>query len=1278
MKKLLLSLFAILMVLPVWAKQIDPSDAKDVASKFVRKTTRLKSLAGDSDPLLAYIASTGSVNNFYVYNLAKGGFVIVAADDCVEQVLGYSENGSFNINAIPENMRYMLDEYTNEINFAIEHSQDVVTPSSVAFAATEMTNERTAVPPLLTTKWNQSSPFNGKCPMYDEESRCVTGCVATAMAQVMNYFEWPKTGQGSNTYAWSGKEISLDFSTITFNWDNMLDEYDSSATDAQNDAVATLMYCAGVSVNMHYGLSSGAASTDAYKAFINYFDYDKSLTHTYRIFYSPSEWNGLVYNEVANGRPVYYSGRNSSSGHAFVCDGYSSDNFFHINWGWGGLSDGYFKLSALNPSAQGAGGSSSGYNSDQMIIYGFAPNKGTTDISYSLGIDGDFECATTDVAAADVANTAITFATGSRLYQLCNVTQTCAVNLGVDVVNDQTQESTFISSSPHSYDSGLWAYYLYSLAFSASSFVQLGDGNYTIYPAFNNTTFGISGRIMVPYGKQNAVKLTVSNGALTFSAVEYERPEIKVESFAIEANLYSNKPYKVNLTVSNSGAEFIGNLYAAFFDENDEVVANSYCLFEITKGKTETGAIVDKLPDVEAGNYTLAVCTLTKDGAFQPMASMSVVVNEEPEDFELANEGFTFDGEIDCSDFKTTCRVTNVGGLFGGVFLAYVYVRGDDNALKSVANFSSDYCLIDKNTTKEISFAGSFDGVPGQECYIYLFYRDTAWHQVGYSTKFTLPYKSAIDDVVANLHNEGFTFDDELNCRDFITTCRVTNTGDAVGGKYFAKLYSVGNDDELLFKKQLNSVSCVINKNATKEFTFTDAFDGVVGQEYAVCLFFDSGNEQHQLGKETRFVLKKNEEPGLVNKGFTFDDEINCLDFNAVCRVTNRGKKVAGDFYATIYDNEGQFVTSIFRESWFNNESCVIDKYETKELTFSGKFDGVVGQEYNIYLIFVEEGTDTGNQVGDGTKFTVTKNEEAGLLNEGFTFDEEIDCSDFKATCRVTNRGKKVVGDFHASIYDNEGHHVKDLVNESCVIDENETKYIEFSGSFSGVVGQEYRIDLVFYEEGETVGFQVGDGTKFTVTKNESGLINEGFTFDDEIDCSDFKATCRLTNKGEKVEGYFYAYIYDNEQHRVASFFNESCVIDKNETKELTFTGEFNGVVGQEYNIYLYTTIANVWQQVGGGTKFTLTSSSGIDDVVADAVNGVAVYPNPAADMVYVESGSAMGNIAVYSLSGQKVLAADAGGEQRAALQVENLQSGVYVVKVSTQEGEVVSRMIKK
>ena len=1144
------------MVLPVWAKQIDPSDAKDVASKFVRKTTRLKSLAGDSDPLLVYTASTGSVNNFYVYNLAKGGFVIVAADDCVEQVLGYSENGSFNINAIPENMRYMLDEYTKEINFAIEHSQDVVTPGSVAFAATEMATERAAVPPLLTTKWNQESPFNDKCPMYDNERRCATGCTATAMAQIMNYFEWPKTGQGSNSYNQSingnTMTLSVDFSDVTFDWDNMLDVYYSSATDAQNDAVATLMYCAGVSANMEYGLSSGASSLYAYQAFLRNFDYDKSLRYIHRWFYSPNEWNDLLYNEVANGRPVLYAGYNSRSGHAFVCDGYSSDNLFHINWGWGGMSDGYFRLSALNPTGQGVGGSDSGYNGGQEIIYGFAPNKGTTDISVRAGTIGDFTCTTTSVAASDVASTTIAFNGGIIYDRYCNELEFGRYDEGVDVVNDDTNQSTFILCEVDLNTRKLQC--------SASSFAQLGDGNYTIYPAFINTTYGISGRTMVPYGCQNAVKLTVSNGALTFSDIEPEQPEITIDNIEIEAKLYLYGDFKINFKVSNTGADFFDEIFVGFIKDGEMVRSYGSNLIEICKGETVTASIIGRIL-VDAGEYLMEVYTKNKNGERETKASVNVTVNETQHlSLELVNEGFTFDEEIDCNDFNAVCRVSNVGAVIGTNYLALICGNDGDGNWNSYAKLLSDYYIIDTGETKEIKFSGSFDGIPGNNYYIYLYYLiGSSWQQMGSSTKFTLPYKSGIDDVVANLINEGFAFDDEINCRDFRTTCRVTNTGDAVGGSYFAELYSVGNDDELLFKQQLNSVSCVINKNATKELTFTSAFFGDVGQEYAVCLFFNDGNEKHQLGKETRFILTKNEEPGLVNKGFTFDNEINCLDFNAVCRVTNTGKKVEGDFYAEIYDNEGYKVAS--------------------------------------------------------------------------------------------------------------------FVNESCVIDKNETKDIEFSGAFYGVVGQEYCIYIVFVKEGETAGYQVGDITKFIVTKNESGLINEGFTFDEEIDCSDFKATCRVTNKGEKVEGYFFAYIYDNEQHKIASFANESCVIDKNETKELTFTGKFDGVVGQEYNIYLYTTIANVWQKVGGGTKFTLTGSSGIDDVVADAVNGVVVYPNPSADVAYVESGSAMGNIAVYSLSGQQVLATNAAGERRVALQVVNLQSGVYVVKVSTEQGEIVRRL---
>ena len=745
MKKFLLALVSIFAVLPLGAKQIDLITAKDVANRFVRENSRLKSLANGGDLVLAYTASTGNVNNFYVYNLAKGGFVIVSADDCVEQVLGYSENGSFDINAIPDNMRDALEDYKREINFAIEHS--AISMGST-LALPDMAAEKSPVAPLLTSKWNQGAPYNNKCPMYDAENRCVTGCTATAMAQVMNYFEWPKTGKGSCSYTAninsSGVNLSLDFSTITFDWDNMLDVYGSSATDAQNDAVATLMYSVGVGTKMSYGLSSGASFSNAYKALIGNFDYDKTLRYISRDYYSPSEWNELIYNEVSNGRPVLYAGYNSGGGHAYVCDGYSGDNFFHINWGWGGMSDGYFKLSALNPDGQGIGGSDAGYNSGQEIIYGFAPNKGTTEFSYTVCYDGDFSCSATDVAASDVASTYITFSTGEIIHQYCAISRSCTLDLGVEVVNDSNNQSTYISCAQKGYNTSS-SYYLSSFGCSASKFSDLADGTYTLYPAYNNITLDISGRVMVPYGKQKAVKLTVNAGSLSFSAVDPEKAVLKVESMSTDANFYANKPYKVNVTLSNTGADYLGDIYVAILDANLSVLTYHNNSFEVLRNTTETNSIIGDLVGVDAGNYILAICTL-KGSSLYPIASANITVNEEPGDFSISNEGFKFENKIYSNAFKTTCYVKNTGGLFGGVLTCSVYCNG-----KYATQINSDYYLIDQGVTMPVEFSGSFEGDAGAICEAYLFYyKDSRWYQVGGDTPFTLTGVSGIEDVKAD------------------------------------------------------------------------------------------------------------------------------------------------------------------------------------------------------------------------------------------------------------------------------------------------------------------------------------------------------------------------------------------------------------------------------------------------------------------------------------------------------------------------------------------------
>lgn len=311
-------------------------------------------------------------------------YLVLSADDCGPAVLGYGDN--FDVNNIPADMQWWLDCYAEQIEYMKANGMTYAPANQV----------RAQIPYLLTTTWNQSAPFNNLCPTLNG-SRSVTGCVATAMSQVIYYHRCPEgTGTGTHSYTWQGKTLSFDYGATTFDWNNMINSYKSSYTSAQGTAVATLMYGAGVSVNMNYSpSSSGAVSVRIADALIDYFGFDPSAQFVKRDYYSAQEWDNMMYAELEAGRPVIYSGQSSTGGHCFVCDGYRTDGYYHINWGWGGTSDGYFLLSALNPNSQGIGGSSGGYNSAQDAIIGVKPVSGEpSEATYSIMANGGFEFST--------------------------------------------------------------------------------------------------------------------------------------------------------------------------------------------------------------------------------------------------------------------------------------------------------------------------------------------------------------------------------------------------------------------------------------------------------------------------------------------------------------------------------------------------------------------------------------------------------------------------------------------------------------------------------------------------------------------------------------------------------------------------------------------------------------------------------------------------------------------------------------------------------------------
>ena len=326
------------------ANPVDITAVREVAIKFMNTNSKVP-LRGAEDLQLVttYNISRGDAA-FYVFN-TPSGFVIVSADDCATPILGYSEEGQFDVENIPVQLQDILQGYVEQIQYGIENhleaDEQTVQQWELVRTVGRLTNNRTdeVVEPLLSTEWDQFYPYNMYAP-----NGYPTGCVATAMAQIMKYWEWPIQGIGEHSYEWEDEILSANFGETAYDWDNMLDCYYGQSTQEQDEAVATLMWHCGVSVNMNYA-SGGSNAFLSTSSLIDYFNYSDDL-HMENREYDES-WMSLLKADLDLGRPVLYVGNDYTEAHAFVCDGYDVNDRFHFNYGWGGSSDGYYALNAF-------------------------------------------------------------------------------------------------------------------------------------------------------------------------------------------------------------------------------------------------------------------------------------------------------------------------------------------------------------------------------------------------------------------------------------------------------------------------------------------------------------------------------------------------------------------------------------------------------------------------------------------------------------------------------------------------------------------------------------------------------------------------------------------------------------------------------------------------------------------------------------------------------------------------------------------------------------------
>ena len=384
MKRLALCFFALIASMPTWSVPVTKEEALQNALQFLSGSNHRNMPVNSSSLTLAYTKNMSTAQNqqlpcYYVFNIGSdGGYVIVSGDDRTASVLGYSTSGAFSSDNMPDNMRAWLDGYQIQMEWLANHQMSEIND----IIAQQTQQSRQPISPMLVTKWYQDEPYNGMCPDYYGIT-CHTGCVATAMAQVLNYHRYPARMLKDIPAYTSNSSIYVEtIPAIDIDWDNILPTYDGSETQAQKDAVAYLMFISGASIFMNYGTGSSDAHSEYIpSALRNYFGYDGAVSFENRNDYSYEEWVDIIYSELENNRPVLYGGMSSTGGHEFVVDGYSSDDFFHINWGWNGNNDDYFLLSILNRNTNSDIDAIEGFSFYQDAVIGIQPDKGGTNAS---------------------------------------------------------------------------------------------------------------------------------------------------------------------------------------------------------------------------------------------------------------------------------------------------------------------------------------------------------------------------------------------------------------------------------------------------------------------------------------------------------------------------------------------------------------------------------------------------------------------------------------------------------------------------------------------------------------------------------------------------------------------------------------------------------------------------------------------------------------------------------------------------------------------------------
>ena len=671
---------------PAWAAVVSQQQARQIAARFMSSNSGVA-------PAMRLVQQAPALNAsaaapFYVFNAdrAQGGYVIVAGDDRVPAVLAYSDNGVFDTQDVPEAMQGLLEGYAAQMAALDQGGQ-----------AAEHISAAGRIAPMVPAQWSQNAPFNLLLPTLPEGNHAYVGCVATAMAQVMHYWRWPaRPRMAVSAYVTETLGFNMPaLPVVDFNWDITQNTYlTDDASAAAMAAALVSQYCAQA-VQMDFQKNASSATTsDVPLAMFLYFNYSPSCHYVQRKYFSTEQWENMILDELAAGRPVIYRGSKKSGGHAYVCDGYDGNGMFHINWGWNGKSNGYFLLNVLNPDLQGTGSASGtyGYIIDQGAVFGLKPAQASDPIPDLEVYVRNFEVQSRTAARSSV-NSDFSIEQSTQFLN-------CSDDpIDFDFGWGLYQDDVLVKMLGTGTRSGLNSWYYFTNSSTLTFGNGIKSGTYRIKPMYGEP---YSSNLKPCLGSDvNYVDVVINDlnctiiGHGTAATADYVVNDIQVEG-----NMHPGRPIDVTLDVTNKG-NTSNNLIYMFVGAKLESIG----FVDLPTGAS--GKVTFRYMPAAAG---LARLTFTLDeDAQKQIAHKEITINEMPAanltgSARALNVTNASQRIITAREFALEVTVTNVGNTTYDEDISVKLYKRTHGTTGTLVQALNQHVVLEPQQTKTVTF----------------------------------------------------------------------------------------------------------------------------------------------------------------------------------------------------------------------------------------------------------------------------------------------------------------------------------------------------------------------------------------------------------------------------------------------------------------------------------------------------------------------------------------------------------------------------------------------